>query len=117
MNCSAKVVDIFLLRVRDLVEKMIGCVGGFGGGGGSGGSARLPLKDLIMLHKHDGLYLWQHDSMVWVHFYLLESAMLWPICALSSCICESVREEERGASLSTMSHLVISVRLGVMLGM
>ena len=52
--------------------------------------------------------------MVWVHFGLLEFTMLWRICASSSCMCGSEGEEERRASLSIMSRLVILVRLGVM---
>ena len=41
--------------------------------------------------------------------------MLWRICALSLCICRSVVEEERRASRSTISHLVISGMLGIKL--
>ena len=67
-----------------------------------------------MTHKREGLYLWDYNSMVCVHFCLLESLTLWPICALSSCICGSVREEERKASRLALSR---SVRSGVMLGM
>ena len=48
---------------------------------------------------------------------LLESAMLWRICPLSSSICGSVGEEVRIASRSTMCRWVMSVkRLGVMFG-
>jgi len=43
-----------------------------------------------MPHRREGLHLWEHDSTVWVHFCLLESAISWWICALSLCKCESV---------------------------
>ena len=40
--------------------------------------------------RHDGLRLWQHNSTVCLGPFLsLESVMLWPICAFSSCICGS----------------------------
>ena len=39
-------------------------------------SARLPLKDLIMFHKHERLHLWEQDSTAWVNFCLFESVML-----------------------------------------
>ena len=58
-----------------------------------------------------------HDSTVWVHFYLLDILMLCWICALNSCICGSEGEEDRRASPSIMSRWVVSVRLGIMLGM
>ena len=48
-----------------------------------------------MSHKRVGLHLCEHNSTVWFHFSLLESAMFWPIWALSSCICGKVGEEER----------------------
>ena len=79
--------------------------------------ARFPLRDLIMLHRRERLYLCEHDLTFWVHFCQLEFLMSWWVYALSSCICGSEREEERRASLSMMGHLVISVRLGIMLGM
>ena len=56
--------------------------------------------------------LCEHDSTVWVHFCLLEFAMLWRICALSSFICGSEGEEERRTSLSIMSGLVIFSEVG-----
>ena len=59
----------------------------------------------------------ERDSTVCVHFCLFVFAMLWRICALGSYICGSERKEERKATLSIMSHLVISMRLGIMLGM
>ena len=93
---------------------------GFGGKGDGlmgRGSALLPLTDLIMLHRRKILHLWEHDSTIWVHFFLLESAMLWQICVSISCMCVSMGEEERRVSRSTTSHLVISVRVGIMLGM
>ena len=68
-----------------------------------------------MLHRREGLHLCEHDSTVWVHFYLLELMVRW-ICASSSCICRSEREEKRRASL-LMSRLTISVTLGIMLRM
>ena len=70
-----------------------------------------------MLHRREGLHLCVHDSTVWVPFCLLEFLMLWWICALSSCIHRSEEEQERRASLSIMSRLVISLRLYIMLGM
>ena len=80
-------------------------------------SARFPLSDLIMFHRREGLHLCEHDSTVWIHFCLLEILMLWWICTLSSCICGSEEEEKRRASLSIMSHLAVSLRLSIMLGM
>ena len=44
------------------------------------------LRDLIMSHRREGVHLWKQYSTVWVNFCLLESAMLWRICAQSSCI-------------------------------
>ena len=82
-----------------------------------GVSARFPLTVLIMPHRRGGLHLCERDSTVWVHFCLFEFAMLWQIRALGSCICGSEGEEERKATLSIMSHLVISMRLDIMLGM
>ena len=70
-----------------------------------------------MLRRCEGLHLCEHDSMVRVHFYLLELLMFWWICAFSSCICGSERGEDRRAFLSIMSRLVISMRLGIMFGM
>ena len=67
-----------------------------------------------MPHRGEGLHLCEHDSTVWVHFCLLESVMLWPICALSLCMYGSMGEERLRASRSTMSRLFISVWLGVM---
>ena len=42
-NCLTKAVAISKLRARDLQEKVIDSLGGV--------SARLPLRDLIMLHR------------------------------------------------------------------
>ena len=53
--------------------------------------------------------------MIWVHFYLLEF-VLWWFCAVSLRIW--VREGRGVDSISfDKGHLVISVRLGIMLGM
>ena len=70
-----------------------------------------------MPHKRVRFHLWEHDSTVPVDFCLVECAMLWRICLLSSCMCRLVGEVKRRASCSAMSGLVTSVRLGVMLGM
>ena len=70
-----------------------------------------------MPHRRDGFNLCDHDSIACVHFCQLEYAMLWRICALSSCIRESEGEDERIASLSMMSRLRNSVREGIMLWM
>ena len=107
MNYLAKSDAISTLQGRDLDDKVMDCLGGV--------SARFPSKDLIMFHKREGLHLCEHDSMIWDHFCLIEFLMLWRICALSSCICGSDGEEERRASLSMVSRLVISVRLGIVL--
>ena len=71
VNCSAKAV-ISLLWVTDLDEKVMGWLEGV--------SAGLPFSDLIMSHKRNGLYLWEHDSTVWVHFCLLEFDVLDDLC-------------------------------------
>ena len=55
--------------------------------------------------------------MVWGYFWLLESEMLWWICALSLCVCGSEGEEERTVSLSMMNRLVISAMFDIILGM
>ena len=67
--------------------------------------------------RREGLHLREHDSKAWIHFCFLVILMLWWICALCSCICGSEGEEEQKASLSRMSRLVVSVRLGIVLGM
>ena len=68
-----------------------------------------------MLHRRE-LHLCEHYSTFWVNFCQLEFLMR-RICALNFCTCGSEGEEERRASLSIMIRLVISVRLGFMLGM
>ena len=80
------------------------------------GFSTFSIEGFHYAHRYEGLYLCDHDSMVWVHFCLLESAMLWLICASSSRICGSEGEEERRASLQIKSCLAISVRLGIILG-
>ena len=75
------------------------------------------LCDVVNLLMLCVFKLWEHDSTVSVRSCQLESTLLWLICVLSSCKCGSAEEEERQASRSTMSCLVISLRLGVMLGM
>ena len=72
-------VAISTLWVRDLEEKVMGCLGGV--------LARFLLRELIILHKHEELHLCEHYSTAWIHFCLLEFAMMWQICALSSCKC------------------------------
>ena len=52
------------------------------------------VKDLIMPQKLVGLHMWELGLTVWVHFCLLESAMLWLIFTFSSFICGSVGEVE-----------------------
>ena len=66
-----------------------------------------------MSHRFERVNLCEHYSTVWVNFCLLESAMLWRICALSLCKCRSVVEEEQRASRSTISRLMISLMLGI----
>ena len=78
---------------------------------------RFALRDLSILHIYEGLHLCEQDSTVWIHFRLFEILMLRWVCALSSCICRSVGEEEWMVTLSIRSRLAISVRLGIMLGM
>ena len=80
-------------------------------------SARLPIREFIMFYRREKLHFLEHDSKVRVYFCLLESAMLWRFCALSSCKCGSVQQEDWRAFRSTISRLTISVRLGIMLGM
>ena len=75
-----------------------------------------PLRDLSILHRPEGFHKCDQDSTVWIHFCLFEILMWW-ISVFSSCISGSVGEEERRASLSIMSRLPVSVRLGIMLGM
>ena len=70
-----------------------------------------------MLHRHEGLNLFEHDSTVSVHFYLLEILLLWWICALTSCICGSEGEEKRRASFSIINRLAVTVRLSIIIGM
>ena len=54
--------------MRDLEVKVMGSSVGV--------SVRLPLRDFIMLHMCEGLHLWEHDLTVWVHFCLVQCAML-----------------------------------------
>ena len=72
INCLAKAVAIFFLRVRDLDEKVMGWLVAV--------LARLSMKNLIIPRKRDRLHLWEHDSTVWVNSCLLEQ---WLICTLS----------------------------------
>ena len=104
MSCLAKVVAISRLRARVLDENRL-----------EGVSARFPLRDLVMLHRRETLHMCEQDSMVWVHFCMMEILMWW-IYSLNSCICGSEREEERRASLSITNRLAGSMRLGIMLG-
>ena len=53
MNCLPKAVVISRLRVWDLEEKMMDYLGGV--------LARLPFRDMIMLHRREGLHLCEHD--------------------------------------------------------
>ena len=81
VNYLANAVAISTLQMRDLEEKMMGWLGG--------DSARFIIRNLIKLHRREGLHLCEHDSTVLVHFCLLELLMLRYICALSSWICYS----------------------------
>ena len=83
--------------------------------GDSGGE--LFSKSCCSIGVEAHIHLCDHDSTIWVHFCLLEFLMLWWICPLSSCIYESEGKEMQGSFLSIMSRLVISMRLGIMLGM
>ena len=67
-----------------------------------------------MLSRPVGSDMCEQDSTVSIHFCLLEILMLWWIYDLSFFICGSEREEEQRASLSIMSRLSDSVRLGIM---
>ena len=75
--------------------------------------ARLPLRDLMMPHKRDGLLLYEQDSTAWVHFSLLDSAMSSSICPFIDNICFSSQRGklcgDRHVQQSSLS--VVSVRL------
>ena len=49
VNCLAKAIVISPLRVSDLVEKVMGWLGGI--------LARFPLRDFSMPHRREGLHL------------------------------------------------------------
>ena len=72
-----------------------------------------PIKGFDYAPWREGLHLCEHDSTAWVHFCLLEFLMLWWIYALSYFMGRSEGEEEWRVSLSIISHLVISMRLGM----
>ena len=54
VNCLGKAVAIYRLRMRVLEEKLMGSSGGV--------SVRFPLRNLIMLHRCEGLHLCEQDS-------------------------------------------------------
>ena len=108
LNYLGKDVAISTLQMWDLEEKVMGPLGGI--------SARFPLRDLIVLHKRDGVHLGEHYSTIWVYFFLLEILMLWWTGKILVYVGQR-GEEERRASLSIRSCFTISVRLDIMLGM